>query len=197
MSWKEEQINALSRLPFTHVVTGHQCQYGLVTPSDADRSKMVPALKPTKWLTNSMVMSRQLCKKCDGSHSHQHLTGGRARDAAFYPLPLVKAILKGIALQAQLDVKSTDLEEKKMKIFAMPMPAAHPVPQEEFGPPHHSSVPKVNGGAMPIVYDQSNFKPRYLDEYTGEVLSPHLIRTAIEDELNYFNSKVWQICSMD
>ena len=50
---------------------------------------------------------------------------------------------------------------------------------------------------MPIVYQQSNFRPRYLDEYTGEVLSPPLIREAIEDELNYFKSKVWQICSID
>ena len=50
---------------------------------------------------------------------------------------------------------------------------------------------------MPIVYDESNFKPRYLDEYTGEVLAPHLIRTAIEEELDYFNLKVWQICTMD
>ena len=197
MSWKEEEVDALARLPFVHLVTAHQCQYGLVTPSDADRSKMVPALKPTKFLTNSLVMSEQLQKKCDGSHSHQHLTGGRCKDAAFYPLPLVRAILKGIALQAALNVRSINSEEEKMKVFAMPLPTTHPVPKEEFGPPHYSSVPKVNGGKMPIVYDESNFKPRYLDEYTGEVLAPHLIRTAIEDELDYFNSKVWQICTMD
>ena len=36
-----------------------------------------------------------------------------------------------------------------------------------------------------------------MDECTGENLTPHLIRAAIEDELDYFNSKVWQICTMD
>ena len=51
----------------------------------------------------------------------------------------------------------------------------------EFGPPHKSSVPKMNGGTMPVVYDEANFRARYLDEYTGEVLGPSLIRAAIED----------------
>ena len=38
-----------------------------------------------------------------------------------------------------------------------------------------------------------NFKPRYLDEYTGEVLPADLIHAAIVDELNYFNDRVWEI----
>ena len=53
---------------------------------------------------------------------------------------------------------------------------------ESFGPQTHSSIPNVNGGSSPITYDQSNFKDRYLDEYTGELLAPNLIRAAIEDE---------------
>ena len=32
-----------------------------------------------------------------------------------------------------------------------------------------------------------------MDEYTGEILLTQLIRGAIEDELNYFNSRVWEI----
>ena len=36
-----------------------------------------------------------------------------------------------------------------------------------------------------------------MDEYTGETLAPHLIRPAIEDELNYFNEKVWELSTMD
>ena len=129
MSWKEEEIDALSRLPSVYLVTGHQCQYGLVTPSDDDRSKMLPALSPTKFLTNSQVMSEQLNKKCDGSHSHQHLAGGRCKDAAFYPLPLVRAILKGIALQAALNAKVMDSVEETMKVFAMPMLSTHKASQ--------------------------------------------------------------------
>ena len=48
LSWKEEDIDALARLPFTYLVTGDQCMYGLVTPSADDPTQMVPALKPTK-----------------------------------------------------------------------------------------------------------------------------------------------------
>ena len=36
-----------------------------------------------------------------------------------------------------------------------------------------------------------------MDEYTNEELAPHLIRPAIEDELNYFNSKVWEMSTME
>ena len=42
-----------------------------------------------------------------------------------------------------------------------------------------------------------NFRGRYLDAYTGELLPKHLIRAAIEDELNYLNSKVWKLSSID
>ena len=37
----------------------------------------------------------------------------------------------------------------------------------------------------------------YLDEYTGEILPPHLMRDAIIDELDYFNEKVWKLSSKE
>ena len=50
---------------------------------------------------------------------------------------------------------------------------------------------------MPIAYERANFKEKYTDKHTGEVLAPHLICLAIGDELNYFNSKVWQLTTID
>ena len=47
-------------------------------------------------MSNSPQMHQQLSKRCDHSHEHQPLVGGRCADAAFYPLPLVRAILNGI-----------------------------------------------------------------------------------------------------
>ena len=35
-----------------------------------------------------------------------------------------------------------------------------------------------------------------MDEYTGEMLPKHLIREAIEDELNYLNGKVWKLSTV-
>ena len=46
---------------------------------------------------------------------------------------------------------------------------------------------------MVVTYSPENFRARYLDEYTGEALDPELISSAIREELNYFNSKVWQL----
>ena len=103
LSWREEQIASIARDPTVHVVVGDQCQYGLVTPSAEDKSKLMPALKPTRFMTNSHIMSRQLDKRCPKDHVHQQLVGNRCKDAAFYPAPLVKAMLKGITLQFEHD----------------------------------------------------------------------------------------------
>ena len=151
---------------------------------------MLPALKPTRCLTNSEIMSHQLNRRCSKDHVHQPLVGGRCRDAAMYPVPLVKAMLRGIELQHKEGIML-----RSSRICAMPM-SYNSGKVESFGPPTHSSIPRVNGGSTPITYDQSNFKDRYLDEYTGELLAPNLIRAAIEDELNYFNSKVWQLSTV-
>ena len=79
----------------------------------------------------------------------------------------------------------------------MPMSYNAKPMKSEFGPPTHSSVPKVSGGKTPMTYDESYFKDRYLDEYTGEILASHLIQPPIADELNYLNSKVWQLSTID
>ena len=56
-----------------------------------------------------------------------------------------------------------------------------------------SSVKKVTGGVLPISYHQNNFKAKYVDEYTGEVLDTNLIHTALMEEINYFNDRVWEV----
>ena len=60
------------------------------------RSQLMLAKKPTKFLTNSKELGRELRRKCDGTHLHQPLLGGRAKDAARYPPSLCRAICRGI-----------------------------------------------------------------------------------------------------
>ena len=195
MSRKEEPIEKnINGKTNTYVVTADQCAYGLVTPSSEDPETMLPALKPTKFLTNSELMAAQLSRRCSKDHVHQPLVGGRCKNAAMYPSKLVRSILKGVALQAEADAQSAGCRDM---ITAMPVytPQAE---KADFGPPTHSSVPKFEKkGSVPITYEETNFKSRYLDEYTGETLAPHLIRPAIEDELNYFNSKVWKLSTIE
>ena len=194
MSWKDSQISALSRDPLVKLVTADQCEYGLVTPSADDPNVMVPAMKPTKFMTNSQAMAEQLCKRCQGNHDHQHLVGNRCAAAAFYPAPLVKAMLRGITLQAVQD-------NQLGYIHAMPMrfgkSKASTGSESDYGQPSFSKVDKVGGGSIPVKYEACNFKPQYTDEYTGEPLDHKLLRAAMEDELNYFNEKVWRITTVE
>ena len=82
------------------------------------------------------------------------------------------------------------------KLNAMPMKFGRKGPSEgtesDYGLPTYSRVGKVDGGYLPIEYRASKFKAQYFDECTGEPLDPKLLRSAMEDELNYFNSKVWK-----
>ena len=48
-------------------------------------------------MSNSVPMLKRLFKTCQGGHTHQPLLGGRAAEAAFYPLGLLKAILQGMS----------------------------------------------------------------------------------------------------
>ena len=61
------------------------------------RSQLVPAKKPTKFMTNSWLIGRELNRRCDGSHEHQPLIDGRAKDAARHPPALCRAICRGIS----------------------------------------------------------------------------------------------------
>ena len=96
----------------TYCVVADQCAYGLVTPSAEDKSKLLPAPKPTRFMTNSSCMASQLQRRCLKDHRHQPLEGGRCANAAFYPKRLVRAILKGIAMQLEEDKIGVSLNDK-------------------------------------------------------------------------------------
>ena len=124
------------------ITVADQCEYGLLTPSQEDKTKLVPAMKPTRFMTNSSIMSSLLSVRCKRTHIHQQLVGGRCKDAAFYPPELIQTILKGIAMQTEHDKRMSEVEfDDAAKIFAMPM--SIPSSQEEFGEASYSSVPKL------------------------------------------------------
>ena len=81
LSWKDVGIMSLARHPLVHVVVADQCQYGLRAPSPDGGT--LPALKPTRFMTSSPEMAARLSRRCDRSHRHQQLVGGRCANAAF------------------------------------------------------------------------------------------------------------------
>ena len=64
-------------------------------------------------------------------------------------------------------------------------------------PVQTSQIARTNGGKVEIAYHDWNFKPRYVDEDSGAVIDRKLIREAIVEELNYFNSKrIWELAEL-
>ena len=100
LSWDERCIVKLLAHCDVHLVKAHQCQFGLSTPGPD--GEPMPALKPTKFMTNSVPMAKVLSRTCKWDHVHQPLTSGRCAAAAFYPMPLVRAMIKGIRLQKNM-----------------------------------------------------------------------------------------------
>ena len=143
-------------------------------------------------------MRARLSRRCDRQHVHQPLTGGRCASAAFYSFKLVKEILLGIRDTADfVKTRKMFLLEHRESINAVTqsegsVPLADDKPETVY-----SSIKKVKGGVLPIAFQQENFKARYIDEYTGEVLDNHLIQAALMEEMGYFNDHVWEVDTKD
>ena len=163
--------------------------FGLETP--AEGGGMALALKPTKFMTNSMPMAKLLNRRCDKSHVHQLLTSGRCANVAFYPLPLVRTLIRGIRnTKIQERKKSNilnalvehadDLDDFNGKVFAV----------ADTGASVRTRVSKVGDGHIELDWDGRDFKEVYRDEYTNGVLPPHPIKEAIKTKLSYSNSRV-------
>ena len=98
-------------MPGVNAVKADQCMYGLTTLDDTGCE--TPVKKPTRFVSNSPLMLEELSRKCDHTHPHWPLLGGRAQKAASYALPLIFAILRGMhkTIQAR-DIMNATLEEE-------------------------------------------------------------------------------------
>ena len=112
-AWDEESVQRATSLEGVEVVRGDQCMYGLRVREGEERSK-----KATKFMSNSKEVLKEVSMRCDGTHSHQELIGGRAKKAEEYPPELCKAVVEGIKKEASLGkvvmsiFPSEDLEEE-------------------------------------------------------------------------------------
>ena len=122
-------------------------------------------------MTNSKPMSRLLAKRCKHKHVPRPLCGGRCEAAAFYPLKLIRTLLRGIRLQKDLSMQTARLKEGKICAVA-----------EDEMVPMTSTCHKVDGGHIEIEYDPRNFRQQYRDEYTNEVLPHDLVCAAASEE---------------
>ena len=66
-------------------------------------------------------------------------------------------------------------------------------PEASNAPLPKTKIPFRKGGELKLQFQLENFKPVYRDEYTGEMLPNSLVQKALCEELEYFNSIVWEL----
>ena len=194
MGWKEKCIEELCQDPRVHSVVCDQCQFGLVTKGNK-RGQLMPAMKPTRFVSSSRHMLECLDKRCDRSHQHRHLTGGRCKDAAFYPLPLVKAILRGIRCTA--DAEAHCKEERAFHtavINALKEGNSSDEKGDVVVEVPTCWVKRVKGGKLQIHFEDCNVRRQCVDGCTGEVLHRDRAKAAMIKALTDFCEKhVWKL----
>ena len=90
------------------------------------------------------------------------------------------------------------MEEEQAGVINAVTKAANTIPIDSEGkPPMTSSIKKVLGSELPIAYHSNQFRARYIDECTGEVLDPLMAQAAIVEELNDLNDRVWEVSTKD
>ena len=89
-SWEVGSVEKMLGESGVSGTVADQCMYWLVTPN-ADRFGLVPTKKPRRFMSNSWHVPGELSTRCDKSHVHQPLWGGRASKAQEYTYDLCSA----------------------------------------------------------------------------------------------------------
>ena len=166
-----------------------QCMYGLKTRGDTAESSL-PAMKPTRFMSHSPHMFKNLGRRCDKSHRHQPLEAGRCADVAFCPLPLIRAILQGMHDTARADQHALDeTAEELRKVAALMFSSKTRSEPNESVSIGKTKMKRVGGGEAEVDFNTLNVKSQYFDEYTGEPLPNHLVRATMIEEMSYFSEK--------
>ena len=172
-SWSLKEIQDLMDMDGVGVVQADQCMYSLRTWGRNGRG-VERAKKRTQFMSNSDEICKELCRKCDGRHRHQALTGGRAEGSARYPEELCRAICMGLMREISRD------RRKLAKLV-------------DVGP--KTCVRDSRGGTeQAAAADEEEAWKKAWDDITGEELDPKDVAEARAKEMKYVNEKkVWKV----
>ena len=197
-SWDDDQMQKLLREPKVSTTVSDQCEYGLLTPGPS--GTLVPAKKPTKWASSSPHMLKRLSTRCKKDHEHQHLLGGRAKDAENYSPKLILEILRGMRDTADLEEEWGDETEKDIDSAMINSSLFHSPKFSSLAAAYRAMDVEEETRALKVKCKYGNgknemltlkFKDVYKDEYTCESLPIGHVRRSMHDELQYFCDKVW------
>ena len=191
-----------SRVKFT---VGRPCQYGLQTPTK--NCQFAPAKKATMFAPTPPRMLSRLSRKCDGSHTHQHLIAGRAAAAAFfYPEALVQNILRGIRDTRDAEVREAEGHEGALLVQNVHRAGTlHDIPAEldarlqDVDLKHNVENAKLRfrfrDGSSQLL--NLPWKETYRIEYTSDPLPYNRIRDAMVDEMSVLCDEVLEGVTME
>lgn len=184
-SWSEDCISHVLQCKGVDLVTGDRCQYG------QEDDKREPVKKPTKWLSNSQEVLKQLSRRCNGREGrrsrragavHSVVQGSTTKRTAIYTPELCRAILRGFRNQLVMDGRlilgtvGIQRPEEKMSDKELLHVAGY------YG--------RTTYGCCNV---ESETGETFHDAITGQPLRPDLVRAARREELEYFASKhVWK-----
>ncbi|CAK9113821.1 unnamed protein product [Durusdinium trenchii] len=153
----------------TYLVQSPMCKFGMKMDNDAGERCYVR--KETLWLTNSKHIAEELEGVCINKlkgrevHRHVHLIGrDRAKAAQVYPVPLVEAILRGLKKELVNNQALSAVEE----LLNGPSPD--------------------NGNEMDMELKQWE-EEQYMDDVSGALLDPELVKKARELELQWLKKE--------
>ena len=169
-SWSEPSIREVMNMPGVMVVRGDQCMHGLTTTTPD--GEVLPAMKPTGFMTNCPLMAEALSKRCDGGHTHAQLVGNRAGPAAIYTPQLVKAFCEGaLRRKHALDQREPiNVTQVMREIMAMETQTTEQHPH-----PHEAE------------YDYQGDWEEHFDTSTGQLLPTPLVHKARMEEMAYIH----------
>ena len=173
-SWDLEEMNDMEQKEKVKIYVADQCMYGLKTWGFG--KSLVSAKKKTKFMTNCESIGRELSVKCDGSHDHQPLVGGRAAGAARYPPGLCKAICRGLCGA----IKENVLQIRRLCTVTAP---------DEIKENRENKDIKVDPNEW---HDKEDEWMSAWDDITGEMLDSNKVMKARLEEISYVEDmKVW------
>ena len=121
-SWNEAPIQELLKQPGVLKVNLDMCRFKLTSKGPDGVVGLV--MKPTSLLTNSVVVSEHLSRRCLGDHTHVRLIGGkRATEAAIYSPAFCEAVVEAYKMhlisQGKLKKKKEQSRTKQEKTMGM------------------------------------------------------------------------------
>ena len=164
-SWSLKDITDVMDMEGVDVTAADQCMFGLKTWG-MDGKSWEPAVKKTRFMSNSPEILSELTRKCDEQHRHQQLLWSRAGPAARYPEGLCRVICMGLL---------KGLRDKRCHVKKILELTEHTtigeIPEEE----------------------TVDFDVEAWDDVTGKALDPKAVRQARLKEMKYVKEKeLWQ-----